>query len=391
MYRQRLVKGLQFGLLLCALAACASTGGTIGGLVPAPKILQGSIDNNVYTSKGGTFTVAVPHPQGSDEYRYMHVKEQYRDNETYLSFGPSAVDQSVYRVDLLMRMTPGSMDPSLDQTAPQLLANVEQQAQKAYGGDVTVTSSDKTQVNGREALHWLLKQVAPAGKLVNDAPVTLVHEVYAIDFGYAIATVWVQTETGDPIQGKGMTPAQFAASLTLLPPVNDATRRVAADGSYTFPKHPVSVTSPAVLCGTQGLTVYESDTSVDFAPPDYLWQLGGEYTVQAYLRPTAVTSKQDFLTASLKFFKGYVPADRKNLGVVLGLMGTNEMQVNGLPAMQATGVDEGKAMLVATAILGKSRIMVVSLMYPLHTGDDVSKVFPWACYAKFLGSVKETD
>lgn len=365
-------------------------GKNFDGLVPAPMSLQGSIDNNVYTSKGDTFTVAVPFLQGSNDYTYMHVNEQYEDNFTYVSFGPAGVDKNLYyRVNLTPRMVPGSMEPSLFEMGPQIIEMVEQKAQKGYYGKVSVTSSDKTQVNGRQALHWLLKQSAPADWLVNNKAVTLVHDVYAIDFGYAIAIVWVQMESGVPLQG--MTPAQFAASLTLLPVVNDATRRVAADGSYRFPKHPVTAVSPAVLCDLQGLTVYESNTSVDFVPPDYLWQLGGDYAVQAFPRPNDITDKQKFMADSQKYFSGYVPGDRKRLGVEPKLIGVKEMEVNGLPAMQAIGVDEGKAVLVATSVLNKSIVTVVSVLYPIHSGDDPMKVFPWACYDKFVNSVREQD
>src|SRR5580698_10233849 len=136
--------------------------------------------------------------------------------------------------------------------------------QQVYGAAAKLTSNGKTQMDGHDAYYWQLKQLVPAGKLVNNAPVTLIHDIYAIDLGSAVATVWVQSDAGAPATTERMTPILFAISLKLLPPVNDATRRVTADGTYTLSKHPVSVKSPAVLCGTQGLTVYESDTSVDF-------------------------------------------------------------------------------------------------------------------------------
>ena len=225
MDRQRLFKGFQSGLLLAALAACASTGGTIGGLVPAPKILKGSIDNNVYTSKGGVFTVAVPHPQGSNEYTYMHVKEEYKDGYTYVSFGPAATDQSIYRVNLVMRTPPDSMRPSLDEAAPAILAVCEEKMQQVYGASAKLTSNGKTQMDGHDAYYWQLKQLVPAGKLVNNAPVTLIHDIYAIDLGSAVATVWVQSDAGAPATTERMTPILFAISLKLLPPVNDAPRK----------------------------------------------------------------------------------------------------------------------------------------------------------------------
>lgn len=386
------VSGLVSLIIVLALGGCADTGGDIGGLVPAPKILKGSIgDDGIYTSMGKTFTVAVPYAQGSDDFRYMHVTEQYGTPETYVSFGPGAVQQGIYRVDIAMRATPGVMTPSLADVAPKLLENAEDRAEKAYGSRPSVVASDTTPIDGRTTFHWQLKQEVAAGKLVSDAPVILRHDIYAMDFGWAAATVWVQVEEGMPLQGRGMVPEQFADSLVLLPPENDATRRVAADGSYRFPKHPLSVTSPAMLCDIQGTTVYESDTSVDFVAPDWLWQLEGQYSVEAFPIPNTVTDKQSFTAASQSFFSGYIPNDRKRLGVNLKTTSVKEMEVAGMPAMRGIGVDPDKAMMVVTSMLGKSSIIVVSVLYPLHSGDDPDKAFPEGCYEKFLGSAKETD
>jgi hypothetical protein len=198
--------------LTLMVAACASTGGTIGGLVPAPKILQGSIDNNVYTAKDKRFTVSVPHAQGSYEYTYMQVKEQYGPVEDYVSFGPAAINQSIYRIDLVTP-PPGRSLPDLDTVAPRAIANVEQQAQAVYGSAATASEGSKVVIGGHNVYHWELKQTVPTGKLAN-VPVDLVHEVYQIDFGGSMATVWVETRVGNPIAG-ALTPEQFAESLKL--------------------------------------------------------------------------------------------------------------------------------------------------------------------------------
>lgn len=212
MIKQRMVGGLFLSLLLSTLMGCSSTGGDIGGLVPAPKFLKGSIDNNVYTAQDKRFTVSVPHAQGSYEYRYMQVKEQYGPIEDYLSFGPAAVNQSIYRIDLVTP-PPGRSLPDLDTVAPRAVSAVEQQAQAVYGSPATAGEGSKIVIGGHNAYHWELKQMVPTGKLANVA-VNLVHEVYQIDFGGSMATVWVQSQVGNPT-ANALTPEQFAESLKL--------------------------------------------------------------------------------------------------------------------------------------------------------------------------------
>jgi len=206
-------KGMLLGFMVAALAACASTGGDIGGLFPAPKFLKGDIEGNVYTAKDKRFTVSVPHVQGSYEYTYMQVKEQYGTVEDYLSFGPAAINQSIYRIDFVTAPTGQSL-PDLDTVAPKMLKVVEQEAQGAYGGTITAGDQTKLAIGGHNAYHWELTQTVPKGKLANVA-VDLVHQVYQIDFGRSMATIWVQIEVGNPIAG-ALTPEQFAESLKLV-------------------------------------------------------------------------------------------------------------------------------------------------------------------------------
>src|SRR5882724_3759617 len=119
---QRIIGGLLLSLSISSLAGCRSTGGDIGGLIPAPKLLKASIDDGIYTAKDKSFTVQVPHAQGSYEYTYMQVKEQYLDHgEDYVSFGPAAFNQGIYRVDYVVRLTPGSMSPGFEESVPKLI------------------------------------------------------------------------------------------------------------------------------------------------------------------------------------------------------------------------------------------------------------------------------
>lgn len=391
MQKAKILAGAILGACIAGLSGCASTGGDIGGLVPAPKFLKGSIDNNVYTAQDKRFTVAVPHAQGSYEYTYMKVKEQYNPLDDYVSFGPAAFDQDIYRVDVAFRATPGSMVPSFGDTAPKMLAEFQKQGEQAYNAPFSPLSDEMTQVNGHTARHWQFKQDVPSGTLAN-VPVTLHHDIYTIDYGYALATVWVQEESGvSSGETQALTPAAFAASVKPLPEPGNGAQDMAADGTFHFPKQPVTIKSPVVLCGSATTSVFESDNSVDFTGPDQLWQLAGDYAVQVFPTPQDAASREGFMARSRKYMEGYVAGDRKPLGATPKVTATKEMQVNGLPAYQALGLEEGKDFLYATAILGKSHVMLVSLLAPLRAGEDPAALPATECYNKFLDSIRETD
>jgi hypothetical protein len=95
-------------MVTCLLTGCDHAGGSIGNLVPAPKFLKGTIKDGVYSAPDNFFSISVPQQEGSNEYRYMQIKERFSDAEVYLSFGPAAIDQSIFRLDIAKRVTAGS-------------------------------------------------------------------------------------------------------------------------------------------------------------------------------------------------------------------------------------------------------------------------------------------
>jgi len=48
-------------------------------------------------------------------------------------------------------------------------------------------------------------------------------------------------------------------------------------------------------------------------------------------------------------------------------------------------------MVVAVAVLQKSRITIAEVAYPLHGATDANAIFPWECFRKFVDSVKQTE
>jgi len=206
------LKGVVFGAVFAASAGCATTGGDIGGLVPAPKFLSGSIDdNNVYIAKDKRFTVAVPFAADTDNHRYMKVKEEYGPNEDYVSFGPGAVDQRIYRIDFVTPPAGRSL-PALDTVVSRMQGLVAQQAQQSYGTAPTVGGSQKTVIGGHDAYTWEMQQSVPS------MHATLTHEVYMIYLGGSGVTVWVQTPSNNLSDQRALTPEQFAESLKVTPP-----------------------------------------------------------------------------------------------------------------------------------------------------------------------------
>ena len=202
-------KGIALSVIMFSLIASLSgcTGGDILGLVPAPRILSGSIDdNNVYIAKDKRFTVSVPFAENTDNHMYMKVKENYGPTEDYVSFGPGAVDQRIWRVEVVLP-TPGRSIQALDAVAPQVLAATEHLAQQAYGTTPTAGEGQKTMVNGHAAYVWDLQQSVPS------MHATLAHKLYLIDFGSTMATVWVQTPSDNLTDQRALTPEQFAESL----------------------------------------------------------------------------------------------------------------------------------------------------------------------------------
>jgi hypothetical protein len=202
-------------LLLVAVVifGCETTGGVIGGLIPAPKFLKGEIQNNTYTSKDKSFSIAVPHTQESYEYKYMQIKEQDLEYGSYVSFGPAALDQTIYRVETAKRVTPGSQNANFENAATAAVENYKSQLQKGYGTAAVEVNSGKEKINGKNALHWRLTQTVPARKLINSRAVALTHEVYAIDFEKVVVLVWVQTP--ETTKKNAMEPRSLAESVVI--------------------------------------------------------------------------------------------------------------------------------------------------------------------------------
>ncbi|WP_445357537.1 hypothetical protein ACJJIC_17720 [Microbulbifer sp. ANSA002] len=89
---------------LCVfVTACSGTGGIIGGLIPAPKFLEGEVEGDMYIAEGCVFQVGLPHPPSIDgyEWTYTKVHEHQEEKYTKVVFGPAAFNINYYHVTLV--------------------------------------------------------------------------------------------------------------------------------------------------------------------------------------------------------------------------------------------------------------------------------------------------
>ena len=165
------------------LVGCETTGGTIGGLIPAPKFYQGKVENGIYYAKDGSFEVSVPAEQGSPAYTYMEVKEQYNDMGAYVSFNTSVRPNEVYRIEIGRKLDKSQKSPPFEQVVEGVLSNYKKQL-KGFGTIPTEVWRTDTKLNGNNAVLAMLEQ-----KIYSE---TAYHIIYIFESMNGGGVVWVQ-------------------------------------------------------------------------------------------------------------------------------------------------------------------------------------------------------
>lgn len=95
------------GLLVVFISTgCRTTGGIIGGLIPAPKFTKGDLTDGLYLAQDMSFSVVSPFPEDSYAYTYMSVSEEYTEKEINVVFSSSAAPAEVYRVNVYKNIQP---------------------------------------------------------------------------------------------------------------------------------------------------------------------------------------------------------------------------------------------------------------------------------------------
>lgn len=171
-----------FGSLML-ITGCAATGGTLGGLIPLPKVTKGEIKNNRYYAKDGSFSVALPHENPSHEYTYMALKEKYTNEETYVSFGPAAFDRTIYRIDLVEKSTPYSQSFNLESMKDVLFEQYANVINATYRCQLRLVSKGTCDLNQYKAYVCEFCQYQPSTMTLNGMtePENIQHMVYIVE------------------------------------------------------------------------------------------------------------------------------------------------------------------------------------------------------------------
>jgi len=202
-----ILKKILIVLISIIVVGCSSTGGTIGGLFPAPKILDGKIENDTYLSKNNDFSVSVPHKDGTYEFTYLQIKEQYNELGAYISFGPAAMDQSIYRLEIGKKLSPESKQVDFNSAVDAVIANYSKQLEFGYKSKPTLIKREKTMINGFESYVVHLTQ-----KVSNQ---DLEHEVIVTNYPTMAAIFWVQ-KSSVSAQKASINALEFAQSFKVL-------------------------------------------------------------------------------------------------------------------------------------------------------------------------------
>ena len=137
-------------LLALLLAACSGTGGIIGGLVPAPKFLDGKVDKSTYYAPNKAFSVRLPHPPEQshvdrNEWIYTKVHEINDGPIIAVVFGPAAFDSNLYAAALVR--TP--MSPDKDAHVNQAFGNRVRFRTATYGQTYAEKARQRFELHGR--------------------------------------------------------------------------------------------------------------------------------------------------------------------------------------------------------------------------------------------------
>lgn len=162
-------------------------------------------------------------------------------------------------------------------------------------------------------------------------------------------------------------------------------RELTQDGIYRFPEHPITVRAP-LECVTD-MSVKDSQNAVDFVTGRY-WQMSGQYFVIVSDVPAGVDDLPSLVAAMRPWFLDvFRPRESEFFDLDLTLAEEREMEIDGDPACRVQFEESGKAVLVATARLHRTRVTIAALAYPV---EDGYLAIPWGCYEVFVESITES-
>lgn len=146
---------LAFVVSLVAVG-CSSTGGTIGGVIPAPKFTKGTLSAGRYTAKDKSFSVAVPFPPGSAGHAAMEIVEKPEAGGNLVAFSSSVHPGEVYRVTTFSDVKPAN------RLAETTVASYRKQLETSGGAPLRAEKANQELVDGMLAISHRYSQAIPA-------------------------------------------------------------------------------------------------------------------------------------------------------------------------------------------------------------------------------------
>lgn len=131
--------------IVALLSGCA--GGTLGGLFPAPKVLDGSLDGLRYTSPDESFAITAPVTTARSEWLYTEVQETSQDSKDqksqFVGFKPP-YNSHFYSAEVVSFKN----TPELEQSGAELIvqdniARVIESTGKRWGTEVKELAQSK--------------------------------------------------------------------------------------------------------------------------------------------------------------------------------------------------------------------------------------------------------
>lgn len=143
-------------LVLIVVAGCGSTGGTIGGLIPALKFTKGTLSEGRYSAKDKSFSVDVPFRPGTPGYAAMEIVEKSEGDGSLVAFSSAAHPGEVYRVTTFADVKPAN------RLAETTVASYRKQMEASGGAPFRAEKANQELVDGMLAISHRYSQAVPA-------------------------------------------------------------------------------------------------------------------------------------------------------------------------------------------------------------------------------------
>jgi hypothetical protein len=136
-------------------AGCQSTGGTIGGLIPAPKFTKGTLAEGRYTAKDKSFSVDAPFRPGTPGYAAMEIVERSDGGGALVEFSSVAHPGEVYRVTTFADVKPAN------RLAETTVASYRKQMEASGGAPFRAEKANQDLIDGMLAISHRYSQAIP--------------------------------------------------------------------------------------------------------------------------------------------------------------------------------------------------------------------------------------